>query len=329
MPKGQKANFSASNIEEIVNLYNSGKTQQYIANQYRVSRQLIGQILKRKNVLIRKRTVITQEDKQLVIDLYSKMHNQSKISSMLNMDVHNIRKILHEANIKTNDTICHRIYDVDDYYFDNINSPNKAYILGLLCADGNISRSNGSWKLSLQERDKSVLIDICKELKTTRPLLKQSVSKYYKNNYQDQYMLYVGNQHMHDKLIEYGLVPSKSLVLEYPSIISQELQRHFLRGYYDGDGSSYCGKNGKNCSFVGTASFCDSAKRIIQEELGIHVNVYPCNKNPQTSILYISGGKQVFTFLSWIYKESELKIQRKYEKYCKDYADKLNNSPLC
>lgn len=329
MPKGQKANLSVADIEEIVNLYNSGKTQLYLANQYNISRQLIGKILKKNNVPIRKRTKITQEDKQLVIELYFKTYNQSEISNILHMDVHNIRTILHDAGIKTNDTICHRIYDIDDFYFDNIDTPNKAYILGLLCADGNISRNNGSWKLTLQERDKNILIDICNELKTSRPLLKQSVSEYYKKNQQDQYMLYIGNQHMHDKLIEYGLVPNKSLVLEYPSIISQELQRHFLRGYFDGDGSSYCGKNGKNCSFMGTASFCDSAKRIIKKELGINANVYSYKNSPQTSVLYISGGKQVFSFFSWIYKESDLKLQRKYEKFCKDYADKLNNSPLC
>ena len=49
----------------------------------------------------------------------------------------------------------------------------------------------------------------------------------------------IGNKHMRDSLISKGCVPNKSLILKFPSeeILPKELQRHFIRGYFDGDGT--------------------------------------------------------------------------------------------
>lgn len=50
---------------------------------------------------------------------------------------------------------------------------------------------------------------------------------------------YVTNYHLWNTLNNYGCIPNKSLTLKFPdeSIFkSKDLIRHFIRGYFDGDG---------------------------------------------------------------------------------------------
>jgi intein/homing endonuclease len=57
-----------------------------------------------------------------------------------------------------------------------------------------------------------------------------------------------------------GMVPNKSLVLKFPDI-PKEMYRHFIRGYFDGDGSLclHINKRGKFqplLSITSTDDFC-------------------------------------------------------------------------
>lgn len=74
----------------------------------------------------------------------------------------------------------------------------------------------------------------------------------------------VYNIHLHKTLKSYGCVPKKSLILKFPkeSIFkSSDLIRHFIRGYWDGDGClTWADKEHKvaNISVLGTKSFLTS-----------------------------------------------------------------------
>lgn len=50
------------------------------------------------------------------------------------------------------------------------------------------------------------------------------------HNWQNQYCLAITNQKMNQDLIKHGAVPNKSLSLEFPNDISNDLIRHFVRG---------------------------------------------------------------------------------------------------
>ena len=50
-----------------------------------------------------------------------------------------------------------RRYNLDEEYFDNINSQNKAYILGFLYADGSNNPKKHTVSISLQEEDRYIL----------------------------------------------------------------------------------------------------------------------------------------------------------------------------
>ena len=123
-------------------------------------------------------------------------------------------------------------------------------------------------------------------------------------------------------LIRLGVVPNKTFVLKYPNFLTEDQHSHFLRGYIDGDGciSKYDG-HCCNVSFLGTYDFCYGAKEIIESILDIHCCIRP-DKNIYK--ILINGKNQVKKFLNWIYKDAELYLTRKYERYCQYYKDDNN-----
>ena len=80
-----------------------------------------------------------------------------------------ICSILDEYGIKRTNK-CRRKYSLNENYFDDINTPNKAYILGLMYADGCNFPPKSTSNISLQESDKELLEKIKIEIESTQPL---------------------------------------------------------------------------------------------------------------------------------------------------------------
>jgi intein/homing endonuclease len=78
------------------------------------------------------------------------------------------------------------------------------------------------------------------------------------------------NKHLWLTLNNLGCVPNKSKILEFPFIFkNSNLTRHFIRGYFDGDGCiSYAIINNKvqpRVSLLGTKSFLTTIKYILEK----------------------------------------------------------------
>lgn len=308
MPKGYK--LTQEQINDILNLHNDGLKDHEIASIHNIGRTTVGKILIEHGIH-RNPRIETKVD--AVMELFNQGKNQAEIVRELHMSNDNVRKILRENTEDITKNSWKHKYIVDETYFDCIDTPNKAYILGFLCADGNISKKGNEIKLFLQEKDIDILKNILKELKSNYPLHFYDYSN--RPNHQNQYGFIITSKHMCKSLSELGVVPNKSLTLEYPNAILPDLQRHFLRGYFDGDGTIHASKNGKNVNFIGTYNFCLNAKEVIESYIDVNCCIYQYYDNGITSILQISGGKQIPKFLSWIYDDADLYLERKYLKY--------------
>ena len=103
------------------------------------------------------------------------------------------------------------------------------------------------------------------------------------------------------------IFPSEKQVPKY-------LVRHFVRGYFDGDG--WVGK--KAIDVVSTLNFCNSLAEILNQELNVNSYIrarFPERKNNIRQLEI--NHKQARTFLKWIYNDSAIYLQRKYDKYIK------------
>ena len=125
------------------------------------------------------------------------------------------------------------------------------------------------------------------------------------------------------QLTNLGCMPCKSLILTWPEYLDNKLQSHFLRGYFDGDGSLYSKKPNKTnyvnygWQITSTDKFCLKVKEIIESKLLIHCSKsLSCPKTNQiTTTLSIGGNKQVLKILNWLYKDATIYLPRKYNKY--------------
>lgn len=117
-------------------------------------------------------------------------------------------------------------------------------------------------------------------------------------------------------LINKGCVPKKSLILKFPTPqqVPDSLIRHFIRGYFDGDGWF---TNTEECFQIGIISAPD----FIEGFLNCVDNINTANKifdvhRKDGAKRYVFGAYQdVKNFLDWIYRDATVWLDRKYEHY--------------
>jgi transposase-like protein len=307
--------------EQKIDIIRSYTSREYsyreIAKNYGVNRDVIREFLRNNNVEAILRKPLTEQEKIKVIELYKTgKYNFRSLARQVNKCESTIDKFLKKNGFKA---ILHgkpRLYPINEDFFDDINTQEKAYIVGLLYADGCNSK-NYRVSIALQERDKEILERIRDLISPSRPLNYCLRGKPIYKNAQNVYNFNISNKHISKRLSELGMTQAKTFTITFPYWINENLIRHFLRGVIDGDG--YISKNLKNpkISFISTLSFCISAKEIFSNILSVKSYIYTHKNCRNTNIRYleICGRDRVIKFLDWIYQDSTIHLQRKYECY--------------
>lgn len=319
MSKSKLSPHKAEIIEKRLN----GMSISELSDIYDVSYSTMRQFLYRNKVS--SSDVITKEFSQdeisAIISDYINGKGYTIIAKEYGVGYKTIKTILEKNNVEIRD-ISHsqRIYDIDENYFDDIDTPDKAYILGILYADGNINTSSGHFTISigLQERDVDILEKIKNKVGYSGPLLYEKKSL-ENSNWSNQWSLNINNKHMANALMGFGVVPNKTLVLTFPDFLTHDLIPHFLRGFWDGDGhisTKYC-----VACCCGNGDFIIKTKEVIEDIVGVHCCVSetlaPSGKILQ---LRVSGKYNTLKFLNYIYKDADLYMDRKYDTYI-EYCD--------
>lgn len=137
-------------------------------------------------------------------------------------------------------------YKVNEKFFEKW-SPNMAYVLGYIYADGSLDDSP-------YMRGKYIQITSTDEDSIQR--IKNWLSSEHKINQKESnflggkicFMLRIGSHKIYNDLFKLGLYPNKSLTVKFPKVLKKYLG-HFIRGYFDGDGCVHFarskGKTGK------------------------------------------------------------------------------------
>lgn len=320
-----RLNFNDDQIKQIIDLYKTGVLQKDIATMFNSSKSTIGRILREHGIT--SKVTLSENDISDIVYQYNNGFNIDEIAKMHNVGGERVSKILKYNNVKIRTAnVYNRKYTLNEQYFDVVDTQEKAYILGLLFADGYISESNNCISISLKEDDVDVLLKINEEIKSNRPL---SYLRYNdKNkNWSNQYKLSINSAYMVNSLRKLGLFQNKSMQIEFPLWLQDEYYFHFLRGYIDGDGCIM--KTEKRLTIISTESFCNSISQYLLEKLNVHCSISLCHKNKEvaTRDLRISGAKQVKTVLDKVYEDANIYLDRKYQIYKAIYLNEnINNS---
>lgn len=242
-----------------------------------------------------------------------------KLSSIYKRTPTGIMDVLKRGKIQSrNLSEASQKHSLNKDYFKKINNQNKAYFLGLLYADGNLSKSSNNISISLDKKDKHILDKFKEEINSSRKI-KLIIKDKSIFKRKDQYRLDITNKIFYKHLLDKNLHPNKSLTLKYPKI-ETNLQQHFIRGYFDGDGCVYSNpkKYDYLVSFVGTKEFLlETQKHLIKNCKLNKTKLY----NPKTQkgnnvyILTYQGRKSVKKIQEFLYKNSSIYLTRKYKKF--------------
>lgn len=298
-------------------MHEKGLTYKTIANKYNTSASTIGRLLRSNGY--NSRGKITTQNLPQIIEEYHNGCSLKQIAKKYKVSESTLSNKLKSEGIHILEpSEMNHKYSLNQHYFDNIDTSNKAYILGLLYADG--CNTGRSITISLQEKDKEILNKINLEFESNRPLY---FKNYRKKNikHQNQYSLTIVNKHFTEQLNKWGVIPRKSLKITFPLWLQKELIPHFIRGYFDGDGCIPNNIKEMRVTLISTEKFCEVLSVHLKEKLNIHCSISYChnNANSPTRELRISGKKQTQKFLEYIYKDAELFFERKYDLFLSKY----------
>ena len=314
----KKIILSEDQISEIVNLYTSGLSYDRIQaitgiNHNKVKRT-INEIGIEKRTRKNFRKPFTNEEKKEVIDAYLSGLTPVQVGKMFDCTPPMIRKLLNNEGIKIRSlSDVTRHFAINDFYFDEIDNQDKAYILGFLFADGSndsdYERHQYIIALVTQMCDSYILDRISKKLEYGR-----SYKVYNRSSDGRQYAkLVIKNKRISIRLNELGIVRRKTFVTTFPEYLSDELIPHFIRGLMDGDGG--IAKDLKSVYFAGSDAMMEGLVRMFEKHLGFTAHIVRVKHSPGISTVAVSKKEYKLKLLNWLYADADLKLERKYEKY--------------
>ena len=210
--------------------------------------------------------------------------------------------------------------------FDSIDTEEKAYWLGFIFADGYISsnpiredikKSRYILEISLKASDYQHLLKFNKFIEHQKNNVIISNSK-CGNVISERCRTIVCNKHLWETLNSYGCTPRKSLTLKFPDINvfkHKDLIRHFIRGYFDGDGC-FTKKIGTyivspKIGLLGTKQFLDEV--IKQSKITAEFKHDKRHSDDTWGLDY--NKENGILFINYLYNNATIYLDRKFKLY--------------
>lgn len=228
--------------------------------------------------------------------------------------------------------------------FDKIDTEEKAYWLGFIFADGYITDPETStehrykFELCLSSKDEEHIRKFAKFVEFTGKIEHRTISSCPTGN-KDSYSavrIILSGKHLWEVLNSYGCTPRKSLTLKFPNVSifeNKSLVRHFIRGYFDGDGSlgiyDTIDKNGNKhyhckpiCGMLGTKEFLEVTCQYLP--FSQTINLHSSEKYPCKAYNISYACKEAVSTCFYLYYNSSIYLDRKYIKFlefCRLYEE--------
>lgn len=200
---------------------------------------------------------------------------------------------------------------INDGYFNEIDTEDKAYWFGFLYADGFITK-NG-FALTLMRSDRSHIEKMAKYMESTYKIGDYIGTGFDKKPIKSS-KTSITSRELREALVSKGMIPNKSLVLEPPKGVPSELIKHFIRGFFDGNGSI---SGNKKSTYTVKICSTDAMLNWILKECDIEIPKLT-KRRPTDVVSSIElHALKMMKFLDFIYKDCSVYLNRKYAKYIK------------
>jgi intein/homing endonuclease len=254
--------------------------------------------------------------KELLEKDYMKLGSAVAIANKYGMTDKTARRLLKINGIQTKTRYDHK-YIVDHDFFSRDNEQ-SFYIAGFIAADGSLTSAKYSkiLKISLAVKDASHLelikMVLGSDHKTEKYIKKYKTKKGIK--WSKCVAVQITSSKLFQDLKRFNIIPNKTATYYMPDwLLNHPLLNHFMRGYFDGDGSFYLDKRNNSLHFkmVGTKIFLEQYKKSLNSLLKLNSN----SKIGKTKSIYrleYSGKEDVKNITNLLYNKATLYLTRKY-----------------
>lgn len=261
-----------------------------------------------------KRKEFTQEQIELIIDLYVKEHlSMRKIGEKFNVSKTVISRILNEQKIeKHKDT---HIYFADYRKFKDIDTAEKAYWLGFIAADGcvYVREHNSSIIISIHRKDKEHLEKFKKFMNSNVNIMEfENRSGFSEKNHSPMCKIVFNSIEMANDMISHGVTPRKSNTLDIPKI-DEKFFLPFLLGFFDGDGTIYKFNNNTEFTigFIGTYNMMNWINSLLE----FNAKLEKRYSDKETYYIRCGGTRKPYNILKRLYNSVNVHLDRKYDLF--------------
>lgn len=251
--------------------------------------------------------MIPKSEWQRIKETYEKEGSFTRTAKIVGFPRRQVRQCLIEQGIEivaTKDK-----YTLDERAFDTVDNELASYWLGFIYAEGCVYDT--ALRINLHRRDMEHLEKIKSFLKTERPLLLY-IRKDENNT--PKALFSARNKHMSARLRQLGILPHRPNVLLCVSQIAQGMNRHFIRGYMDGDGSIR--KRQPGIRFIGATDILQWIIDTCAKEIGTNpkISLYEYKHTNKVKSMEFFRQQDVKRMLEYLYDNATVWLERKRKK---------------
>ena len=212
--------------------------------------------------------------------------------------------------------------------FSKIETELQAYLLGFYAADGNINEKRKTFRIHLQKQD-SELVYLYKDIISpdARTFTVEAHKTTGRNgqevNAHKSFGVDITSAKLCTDLVNLGIGYNKSYSDLHIPEMPENLVRHFIRGYFDGDGciTIWLSKEkGKSDRVRGKFDICAKSASILNEFIkffathNIKINLNYLKRDDMYRIS-TSSKKELEKIYNILYKDSNFYLSRKFNKF--------------
>ena len=198
----------------------------------------------------------------------------------------------------------------NEKFFDKINTEEKSYVLGFWYADGCNSPEERKVKLSLHKKDEDTLRKIANAIGYNESFIDDPQPK--KKTHMK--ILSLDSVYMSKSIAAAGCVKAKTFKIRLPiDVVPGHLMHHFIRGYFDGDGSIGRYERYYRMSFGGNKKFLSDLQTWLSV-FDIVSGITSC-KHADERYRYLNiSNKNVKNLIQLMYHDATIYMDRKHDR---------------
>jgi hypothetical protein len=259
----------------------------------------------------------------LTFDEIKKKYGASHLTIWRITDSRGIPKREHQVTSDAGRAVCRENglkrnkYPVNSTFFDCIDSEEKAYWWGFLYADGYVGKDARAIVVNLSDVDIDHISKFRDIISPSRPIRVEIKFRKHLGITTRTAVLRIDDRHICLRLQELGMIPKRPEFWRVRDNLPSNLFRHWLRGYFDGDGTAGKDVDKPAIRILGQEDLLGWILKELNSIGVLYTSTAPYQKGGKdgTKIniheFSVGGSHQMVSFRDWLYKDATIYLERK------------------